>query len=78
MDNFKKFWVVTVNNWICDASYSGKDLKAKHVVPSFRKFHFIKKMEDLRGLALHKDVSNEELCKKLLIADKAVLEAANK
>lgn len=66
MDNFKKFWVVSVNNWICDASYNGKELKAKHPVPSFREFHFIKSLEDLRGFSLREGISNEDLCKSLL------------
>lgn len=75
---FKKFWVMSVNNWICDASYNGKELKSAHPFPSFRKFYFIRTIEDLRGFSLRDGISNEDLCKKLLTPNPAVLEEANK
>lgn len=83
MDNlnspaFKKFWVVTVNNWITGASYNGKELKAAKLFPTFRKFYFIKTAGDLRYFTPHKHISNEELCKTLLSSDKSVIEEANK
>ena len=66
MEHFKKFWVVSVNNFICDAAYNGKELKAKHRYPSFREFHLIKNPEALRFFSPRTEISNEELCKKLL------------
>jgi len=61
MDKFKKFWVVSVNNYLCDASYSGKELKERHYVPSFRKFTFIRSMDDLKCFSVRKEISNEDL-----------------
>ena len=78
MDNFKKFWVVTVNNYICDAAYSGKELKEKHRFPSFRQFSFIKSWNDLNYFTVRKEISNRDLCERLLTPAKAVLEEANK
>jgi len=74
-NTFRKFWVVSVNGWLCDASYSGEKLKEKHPAPSFRKFWFIRSMDELAGFNLHKDkvsgkeLSNEELVAKWLLAD---------
>ena len=66
MDSFKNFWVVTVNNWICDASYNVKELKEKHHAPSFRKFHFIKSWNELNYFTPHKGITNRSLCEKAL------------
>lgn len=66
MKKFRKFWVVEVNNYICDAAYSGKELKAKHSFPSFRKFWLIKSEEDLNGFSKREGVTNIELVKNLL------------
>ena len=41
MEKFKKFWVKSVNNYLCDADYNGKELKARNPIPSFRKFHLL-------------------------------------
>jgi len=65
-DKFKPFWVVSVNNYLCDASYSGKELKAKHLTPSFRKFHFIRSMDELKYFTKRDEISNEELVKRCL------------
>lgn len=66
MEKFKKFWVMEINNWICDAAYNGKQLKEKHPVPSFRKFWFIKSAEDLKGFSKRNNITNENLVTKLL------------
>lgn len=66
MEKLKKFWVCTVNNWIVDAGYNGKALKDAHLIPSFRKFYFIKSVEDLRRFTPHKEISNVDLCKQRL------------
>jgi hypothetical protein len=63
---FKKFWVVAVNNYLCDASYSGKELKAKHQFPSFRQFHLIKSAKDLNYYTQRKEITNEEFVKQCL------------
>lgn len=63
---FKKFWVVSVNNYLCDASYSGKALKERHFAPSFRKFYFIRSWDELKGFTKRKEISNEDLVKKAL------------
>jgi hypothetical protein len=73
---FKKFWVVSVNNCICDASYDGKGLKADHPIPSFRKFYFIKSWEDLIGFRVRDEISNRDLCESYLSQRQAVLEQA--
>lgn len=65
-EKFKKFWVVSVNNYLCDAAYSGKELKAKHLFPSFRKFHFIKSEDGLRHFNERDSISNEDLVKQCL------------
>lgn len=65
-EKFKKFWVVSVNNYLCDASYSGKELKEKHPFPSFRKFHFIKSWDDLKYFTKRSAITNEELVKRAL------------
>jgi len=64
---FKKFWVVSVNNYICDASYSGKELKEKHLFTSFSKFHFIKDENGLNGFSVRSEISNDDLVNKLLL-----------
>ncbi len=61
MEKFKPYWVVSVNNCICDAGYIGKELKAKHPFPSFRKFYFIRNEDDLIGFTERKEISNKEL-----------------
>jgi ATP-dependent DNA ligase len=65
-EKFKKFWVVEVNNYICDAAYDGKTLKGKHRIPSFRKFHFIKEWGELEYFTKRKEITNEELVKVFL------------
>ncbi len=65
-EKFKKFWVVSVNNWLCSASYSGKKLKERHPVPSFRKFTFIKSWDDLQYFTKRSEITNEELVKRAL------------
>lgn len=65
---FRKFWVKSVNNYICDAGYNGKELKAKSPTPSFRKYYFIKSWEDLKGFTTRKEISNIDLVKSLLAA----------
>lgn len=65
-EKFKKFWVVSINNYLCDAAYDGKELKAKHPFPSFRQFHFIKSWDDLKYFTKRDEISNEELVKKAL------------
>ena len=65
--DFKKFWVVSVNNYICDAAYSGKELKEKHKMASFRKFYFIKSWEDLKYFSKREShTDNVELVKQML------------
>lgn len=64
---FRKFWVMEVNNWICDADYSGKVLKERNPFPSFRKFWFIKCEDDLRGFTKREGKTNRELVDALLI-----------
>jgi hypothetical protein len=66
MDKFKPYWVVSVNNYLCDASYSGKELKAKHLTPSFRQFHFIKNESELQYFYKRDEISNEDLVKQCL------------
>ncbi len=63
---FKKFWVLEVNNYICDADYNGKVLKERNYAPSFRKFWFIKKPDDLIGFTKRDEITNKELVIKLL------------
>jgi hypothetical protein len=65
-EKFKKFWVVSVNNYLCDASYSGKELREKHYFPSFRKFHFIKSVDDLKYFTQRQEITNEELVRQAL------------
>ena len=62
-ERFKKFWVVSVNNYLCDAAYSGKELKAKHLFPSFRKFYFIRSWDELKHFTKRSEITNEELAK---------------
>jgi hypothetical protein len=66
MEKFKKFWVVEVNNYLCDASYDGKELKEKHRFPSFRRFRFIKSWDDLKYFTSRSGISNEEIVKRAL------------
>lgn len=61
-EKFKPFWVKSVNNWLCDAGYNGKELKAKSPVPSFRKYYFIRSWEDLNGFTKRDGYTNKELC----------------
>jgi hypothetical protein len=65
-EKFKPYWVVSVNNYICDASYSGKELKAKHPYPTFRKFDFIRVESDLKYFTRRDEISNEDLVKQCL------------
>jgi len=60
-EKIKPFWVVSVNNYLCGASYDGKKLKDEHVSPSFRKFTFIRSMDELRYFEKRKEINNEEL-----------------
>lgn len=67
MENkFKKFWVFTINNYICDAGYNGKELKDYHPFPTFRKFYFIKSWEDLKYFTVRSEISNIDLVNKCL------------
>jgi len=68
MEDFKKFWVVSVNNYLCDASFNGKVLKEerRHLYPSFRKFRFIRSWDELKYYAERKEISNIDLVKKFL------------
>lgn len=68
-EKFKKFWVVEVNNYLCDAAYDGKALKEKHPVPSFRKFHFIRSWDELKYFRKRSEITNEELVKRALAAE---------
>jgi hypothetical protein len=63
---FKKFWVKSVNNWICDADYNGKILKERNPFPSFRKFWFIKSEDDLIGFTKREGFTNMQICETLL------------
>jgi len=65
-DKFKPFWVVHINNYICDASYSGKELKEKHLYPSFRKFTFIRSIDELKYFSKRNEISNEEIVNQCL------------
>lgn len=58
---FKKFWVKSVNNWLCAADYSGKRLKENNPTPSFREFTFIKRWDDLKYFRKHEGHENREL-----------------
>jgi len=62
----KPFWVLSVNNFICDASYDGKELKTNRLVPSFRKYYFIRDIDHLRYFTKRKDITNEEIVYNLL------------
>ena len=66
MNKFKPFWVVSLNNYLCDAAYSGKELKAKHRFPSFRKFYFIRNQEDLIGFEERSEITNKDLIEQCL------------
>lgn len=61
MEKFKKFWVKSVNNYLCDADYNGKELKARNPIPSFRKFHYIRSWDDLNYFTKREEYSNFEL-----------------
>lgn len=65
-EKFRKFWVKTVNNYLCDAHYSGKVLKENNPFPPFRKFHFIRSWDDLKYFAKRDEISNEDLVKRCL------------
>lgn len=65
-NKFKPYWVMSVNNYLCDASYSGKELKARNLFPSFRKFYFIKDKDGLNGFTAREEISNEKLVEKYL------------
>lgn len=65
-EKFRKFWVKSVNNYICDAGYDGKKLKEKSPIPSFRKYYFIRSWEELNHFNKREEISNYELVKKLL------------
>lgn len=67
-EKFRKFWVVSVNNYLCGASYNGKELKEKHFAPSFRKFYFIRSWDELNHFTKRKEITNEELVKQSLAA----------
>lgn len=63
-EKFKKFWVVSINNYLCDAAYNGKELKAKHLFPSFQQFNFIKNWDDLKYFTKRSEITNEDLVKR--------------
>ncbi len=63
---FKKFWVKSVNNYLCDADYNGTALKERSPIPSFRKYYFIKSWEDLNGFTQRDGITNRELAEKWL------------
>lgn len=65
-EKFKKFWVKSVNNYLCDAGYNGKALKEKSPVPSFRKYYVIRKWSDLDYFTKREGITNRELCEKWL------------
>ena len=65
-EKFKKFWVKSVNNYLCDADYNGKALKERNPFPSFRKFHFIRSWDELKYFTKRKEITNEELVKNCL------------
>jgi len=65
-NTFKKFWVKSVNNWICDADYNGKVLKERNPFPSFRKFWFIKSEDDLIGFTKREGFTNMQICETFL------------
>ena len=63
MAKFKPFWVISVNNWICDAAYSGRELKSRNPLPTFRRFSYIRSMDELKCFTKHDEISNEDLVK---------------
>lgn len=63
---FKKFWVVSVNNYLCDAAYEKKTILERGLYPSFKKFKFIRSAEDLKYFTKRSEITNEELVKKCL------------
>jgi hypothetical protein len=65
-EKFKKFWVKSVNNWLCDADYDGNRLKEKSPTPTFRKYYFIKSWEGLSRFTTHDGYTNRELVEKWL------------
>jgi hypothetical protein len=67
MEKFKKYWIVSVNNYLCDAAYNGKLLKEKHRLPSFRKFYYIKSEDDLIGFTERNNISNKQIVEQCLI-----------
>ncbi len=69
---FRKFWVKSVNNWLCDADYNGKRLKDNNPIPTFRKFYFIKNWEDLKGFTPREGIDNKELVEKWLAQCEAI------
>jgi hypothetical protein len=69
---FKKFWVKSVNNWLCDADYNGKRLKENNPIPSFRKFYFIKSWEELNGFTKRDGYDNKELVERWLSEKESV------
>lgn len=73
-DNFKRFWIVSVNGWLCDAAYSGKFLKSKHLSPSFRSFKYIKEWEDIKYFTERKEISNRQLIEDSLTLNTNILE----
>lgn len=68
-ENFKPFWVVSINNYLCDASFSGKNLKEKHKFPSFRKFYFIRNENGLNGFTERKEITNKDLVNQCLATE---------
>jgi hypothetical protein len=66
MNKMKPYWAVSVNNYLCDAAYNDQELKARHPIPSFRKFHFIRSNDELKYFAKRDEISNEELVEKWL------------
>lgn len=73
MSNITKypFWVCSVNNWLVDAGFNGKELKTAHPTPSFRKFYFIRTEYDLNGFKKHGNYDNKTLVNKWLSSAKS-------
>ncbi len=70
-NKFRKFWVKSVNNWLCDADYNGKALKERSPTPSFRKYYFIKSWDDLKYFSKREGFDTTELVKKWLAENEA-------
>lgn len=63
---FRKFWIMTVNGWICDADYSGKLLKNRCWMPTFRRFRFIRSWDELNFFNPRVEIGNREFVEQRL------------